>query len=415
MPIMTSIPISSHVRNLPASSTLAVSAKAKELKARGVDVIGFGTGEPDFDTPRHIIESLYRAVEEGYTRYAPSPGRPDCRERIARKLQEDNGLPVEGRDVVITAGGKQAIYLAMQCLIEPGRGDEVLLVAPAWVSVPAIVEVCGGVARHVSGSIDTDWKITPEQLEEAITERTIAVMINSPSNPCGTVYTPEELKALAEVLERHPGITLLSDEIYEKLIYPEIDPDVRHLSLGSLPELADRTITINGLSKAFAMTGWRIGYLATPSGGGEFAAHAGKLHSQMVSSITAFCMPPIIEALDHGSEAVESMRSTFAQRGRLMFELLSEIDGIRCARPSGAFYCFPELSGCFGRTSPGGVRIESSLEFCSALLEEANVAVVPGTDFGPTAVDCCRLSFAASEREIRTGCERISEFVSSLK
>ena len=414
MPTMTSIPISSYVRNLPASSTLAVSAKAKELKAQGVDVIGFGTGEPDFGTPRHIIESLYRAIEDGYTRYAPSPGRPDCRDRIALKLREENNLPVEGRDVVVTVGGKQAIYLAMKCLIEPGRGDEVLMVSPSWVSVPAIVGVCGGVATHVSGTIDTDWKITPEQLDEAITDRTIAVMINSPSNPCGTVYTPEELSGLAEVLARHPKVTVLSDEIYEKLIYPEIAPDVRHFSLGSMPELADRTITVNGLSKAFAMTGWRIGYLATPSGGGEFAANVGKLHSQMVSSITAFCMPPIIEALDNGSEAVESMRSAFAQRGKLMFDLLSQIEGIRCIRPAGAFYCFPELSGCFGRTSPGGVRIESSLDFCNALLEEANVAVVPGNDFGPTAAACCRLSFAASEHEITTGCERISDFVSSL-
>ena len=415
MTIMTSIPISSSVRNLPASSTLAVSAKAKELKAQGVDVIGFGTGEPDFGTPRHIIESLYRAVEDGHTRYAPSPGRPDCRERIARKLREDNGIPVEGKDVVVTVGGKQAIYLAMKCLIEPGRGDEVLMVSPAWVSVPAIVEVCGGIARHVAGTIDTGWKITPEQLDDAITDRTIAVMINSPSNPCGTVYSPEELAALAEVLVRHPGVTLLSDEIYEKLIYPEIDPDVRHHSLGSMPELAERTITINGLSKAFAMTGWRIGYLATPSGGGEFAANAGKLHSQMVSSIPAFCMPPIIEALDHGADAVESMRSTFAERGKLMFDLLDQVDGIRCVRPAGAFYCFPELSGCFGRTSPGGIRIDSALDFCSALLEEASVAVVPGTDFGPTSLNCCRLSFAASEQEITTGCERISEFVSSLR
>ena len=415
MPTMTSIPISSCVRSLAPSSTLAVSARAKELKAQGVDVIGFGTGEPDFGTPRHIIESLYRAVEDGCTHYAPSPGTPDCRDRIARKLREDNDIPVEGRDVVVTVGGKQAIYLAMKCLIEPGRGDEVLMVSPAWVSVPAIVGVCGGVATHVSGTIDTDWKITPEQLEEAITDRTIAVMINSPSNPCGVVYSPKELADLAEVLIRHPKITLLSDEIYEKLIYPEIDPEVRHYSLGSMPELAERTITVNGLSKAFAMTGWRIGYLATPSGGGDFAANAGKLHSQMVSSVPSFCMPPIIEALDNGSEAVESMRAAFAKRGKLMFELLDQIDGIRCVRPAGAFYCFPELSGCFGRTSPGGIRIESSLDFCNALIEESRVAVVPGTDFGPTAATCCRLSFAASDQEITTGCERISDFVTSLR
>ena len=386
----------------------------RELKANGVDVIGFGTGEPDFATPRHIVESLYRAVEQGHTRYAPSPGSPESRDRIARKLREENQLPVEGKDVVVTVGGKQAIYLTMQCLIEPGRGDEVLLVSPSWVSVPAIIEVCGGIATHVSGTIDSGWKITAAQLEQAINERTVAVMINSPSNPCGTMYSPEELKSLAEVLIRHPRLTVISDEIYEKLIYPEIDDSIRHFSLGSIPELANRTITLNGLSKAFAMTGWRIGYLATPSGSGEFAAHAGKLHSQMLSSIPAFCMPPIIEALDHGAEAVEFMRRTFAHRGNLMFDLLDQIEGIRCVRPTGAFYCFPDVSDCLGRTTAGGLPLETSMDFCRALLEEVHVGVVPGVDFGPTAANCFRLSFASSEQEIVGGCERISDFVSSF-
>lgn len=391
-----------------------MSAKARELKANGVDVISFGTGEPDFGTPRHIVESLYRAVEQGHTRYAPSPGSPESRDRIARKLREENDLPVAGKDVVVTVGAKQAIFLAMQCLIEPGRGDEVLLVSPSWVSVPAIIEVCGGVTTHVSGTIDSEWKITAEQLEESINDRTVAVMINSPSNPCGIIHSLEELKALAEVLIRHPRLTVISDEIYEKLIYPEIDATVCHFSLGSIPELADRTITINGLSKAFAMTGWRIGYLATPSGNGEFAAHAGKLHSQMLSSIPTFCMPPIIEALDHGAEAVESMRRAFAHRGDLMFGLLEQVEGIRCVRPTGAFYCFPDFSDCLGRTSAGGRPLETCMDFCDALLEEVNVGVVPGTDFGPTASNCCRLSFASSEQEITGGCERISDFVSSL-
>ena len=278
-------------------------------QGRRVDVVGFGTGEPDFDTPDHICESLFTAVKAGKTRYAPSPGTPECREAIARKLRDDNGIPVESRDVVVTAGGKQAIYLAMQCLLEPGKGDEVLLVSPAWVSVPAIVEVCGGVARFVSGTIDSGWKITPEQLDQAITERTKVVVINSPSNPCGTVYRPDELKALAEVLIRHPHVTLMSDEIYEKMIYPELDPSVSHFSLGSMPELAQRTITINGLSKAYAMTGWRIGYLATPSGEGEFAAHAGKLHSQMLSSIPAFCMPTTWRR-----SSMERMKSSACER-----------------------------------------------------------------------------------------------------
>ena len=213
---------------------------------------------------------------------------------------------------------------------------------------------------------------------------------------------------------RHPHVTLMSDEIYEKMIYPELDPAVSHVSLGSFPELAQRTITINGLSKAYAMTGWRIGYLATPSGDGDFAAHAGKLHSQMLSSIPAFCMPVILEAIEHGGDEVERMRRSFAKRGAMMYERLSAIDGVRCAKPLGAFYCFPELSGCFGRRTPGGVVIGDVIDFCTALLEEANVAVVPGTDFGPTASTCCRLSFAASEDEIEKGCQRLASFVSSL-
>ena len=415
MPTMHTTQVSPHVRNLPASSTLAVSAKAKELKAQGVDVVGFGTGEPDFETPAHIIDSLVEAARGGHTHYAPSPGSPECREVIARKLRDENGLPVEARHVVVTVGGKEAIYLTMQCLIEPGRGDEVLMVAPAWVSVPAIIEVCGGTATWVSGTIDTGWKITPEELDASITPKTVAVVINSPSNPCGTAYTPDELRALAEVIARHDHVTLVSDEIYEKLMYPELAPGLEHFSVGSMPELADRTITINGLSKSHAMTGWRIGYLATPAGDGAFAAAAGKLHSQMVSSIPAFCMPPIVEAIENGAPAVEQMRQTFARRGALMYEKLSAIDGLRCMKPAGAFYCFPELSGCFGRTTPGGVKIEDAIGFCSALLEEANVAVVPGTDFGPTAANCCRLSFAASEEDIERGCDRLAEFVASLR
>lgn len=407
--------VSPHVLNLPASSTLAVSAKARELRAQGVDVVGFGTGEPDFDTPQHIIDSLAEAANSGHTHYAPSPGSPECREVIARKLREENGLPVDPAHVVVTVGGKQAIYLAMQCLLEPGRGDEVLLVGPAWVSVPAIIEVCGGTVRWVSGTIDSGWKITPEALEAAITPRTVAVMINSPSNPCGTAYTPDELRALARTVAAHDHVTLVSDEIYEKLVYPELVPGAEHFSMGSMPEVAERTITINGLSKGWAMTGWRIGWLATPAGDGAFAAAAGKLHSQMLSSIPAFCMPPIIEAIERGGPAVESMRQRFARRGAMMHERLDAIEGIRCARPAGAFYCFPELCGCFGRTTPAGTVIEDAIGFCSALLEEANVAVVPGTDFGPTAQDCCRLSFAASETDIERGCERLATFVGSLR
>ena len=286
------------------------------------------------------------------------------------------------------------------------------MVGPAWVSVPAIIGVCGGIPCWVSGTIDTDWKITPEQLDAAITSRTVAVMINSPSNPCGTAYSPDELRALAGVVARHEHVTLVSDEIYEKLIYPELVPGTEHFSVGSMPELAERTITINGLSKGWAMTGWRIGYLATPANDGGFAAAAGTLHSQMLSSIPAFCMPPIIEALENGAAEVERMRRSFAHRGGLMHEKLDAIDGIRCARPAGAFYCFPELSGCFGRTSPRGSLIEDTMSFCSALLEEANVAVVPGATSAPAA-NCCRLS-RASEDDIVQGCDRLAEFVASL-
>jgi len=405
--------LSDRVRSLRESSTLAVSARAAAMKSRGEDVIGFGAGEPDFETPPAIRKAATTALEAGRTRYVSTAGDPVAREAVARKLREENGLGCTAADVVITVGAKHAVYLALQCLLDPGRGQEVLLPTPAWVSYRPLIELAGGTCIEVPGAMERGFRPTPAQFDAAITPRTCAIILNSPSNPCGVAWTPAEIEAVAAVLARHPNIVVLSDEIYEKLLYPEITPGLRHLSPGSLPALRARTITINGLSKAFAMTGWRIGYLAAPPGSG-FAAEAAKLQGQMTNNITAFVYPSIVEALTNGAAAVESMRQAFARRAKLTAELLNGLPGVELVPPDAAFYAFPRIRGCIGRRSPGGRPVDCAASFAEALLEEAKVAVVPGEDFGAVGADHIRLSFACSEAEIERGCGRIAEFVRRL-
>ena len=406
--------IAERVSRMKPSATLAVTQKAKSLKAAGVDVIGFGAGEPDFDTPEFIKEAAIEALRSGMTGYVPSPGLPDTREVIADKLQQQNGIRCRPEDVCVTVGAKHAVYLALHCLLDPGSGGEVILPTPAWVSYKPQIELLGGRVVELAAPIDQGFKVTPEQVEQAITDRTVAMILNSPSNPCGTVYTPDELRAITEVLKDHPQVTLISDEIYEKLIYPEIEPGLSHLSPGSIDSIADRTITINGLSKAYAMTGWRIGYVCAPGDDGEVIKHITKLQSQMTSSITSFCLPAVSAALRGDGEIVEHMRTTFAARARLVGQLLGGFDRTRIVQPSGAFYIFPDISGCFGLKSPQGRRIDSALSFAEALLEEANVAVVPGEDFGEIARGNVRMSFACSDEHIEQGCARMSEWIDSL-
>ncbi|MHC4414612.1 MAG: pyridoxal phosphate-dependent aminotransferase [Planctomycetota bacterium] len=405
--------LSQRARNLKPSATFAVNARVQKLLAQGLDVIGFGVGEPDFDTPAQIKQSAIDALLAGQTHYMPVAGEPRAREAIADKLRRENGLGCTADQIVISAGAKHSIYLALQCLLDPGRGQEVILPTPAWVSYRPMIELAGGTVVEVPGPLENDFKITPRQLEQAISDRSAALIINSPSNPCGTMYSPDELRDLAAVLEPHDRITVVTDEIYEKLVYG----DVGHFSLGSIEALAPRVVTVNGLSKAYAMTGWRIGYACAPAAeGGESLAKAmAKLQGQMTSNITSFCYAAITEALASGAAAVQRMREVFAERARIMHERLLAMPGVRCPRPSGAFYVFPDISAHFGKRSGGGHTIDSSLTFAEALLDEAQVAVVPGADFGAGGDRHVRLSFACSTDLIEEGCRRIDAWLGAVR
>ena len=408
------IRLSDRVNSLKPSATLAVDAKVKSLRSAGVDVIGFGAGEPDFDTPTNVKQAAISALLAGKTKYAPTEGEAAARAAIAAKLKRENSIECTADDIIINVGAKHSIYLALQCLLDPGKRQQVILPTPAWVSYRPMTELAGGEIIEVPGMIDDDFKITPHQLEKAITPHTAAIIINSPSNPSGTMYSPAELIALGEVLKKHEQITIITDEIYEKLIYT----NVKHFSLGSIPELAHRTVTINGMSKAYAMTGWRIGYACCPKpphGDVNLIKAMTKLQGQMTSNITSFVYPAIVEALTNCSESVEQMRQKFAERAALIHQKITSIPGLKCPRPTGAFYVFPDISITFGKTSPGGKKIDSALSFAGALLEDAKVAVVPGEDFGHCARHHVRLSFACSEQNIIEGCTRIDEWVRGLR
>jgi aspartate aminotransferase len=406
--------VSSHISRMKESATLAVAAKAAALKAAGKPVIGFGVGEPDFDTPANIREAAKQAIDKGMTRYAPTPGDKASREAIAKKLRDENGIACNAQDITLTVGAKHAIYMSLMAIIEPGAGDEVILPTPAWVSYKPLIELAGAACIEVPSSVATNFKMTAAQLEAAITPRTRAVMLNSPSNPCGTVYTVKEFAALIDVLAKHPNITVVSDEIYEKLIYPEIEAGLKHVSPGADARLADRTITINGMSKAFAMTGWRVGYLAAPGKNGVLAKEIIKLQGQMTNSIPSFIMPAVVEALTNSAASVETMRQSFAARAALVHKLLSGIKRLNVCKSTGAFYSFPDIHACLGLKTSAGRVIDSAQAFAEALLEETFVAVVPGEDFGECARENIRISFACSEANIYEGLQRLEKFVTAL-
>lgn len=396
------------------SSTLAVAARAAALKKEGADVVAFGTGEPDFDTPNNIKEAAERALRAGQTKYVATPGTLEARAAVAAKLHGENGIACKPEHVAITAGAKHALYLTLQTLID--AGDDVVLPTPAWVSYRPLIELAGGRCIEVAGSSEQGFKVTPAQLAAAMTPRTVAVILNSPSNPCGIAYTEPEIRALCEVIAAHPRAVLVSDEIYEKLVYPEVDPGLRHFSPGSIPAMAERTITLNGLSKAFAMTGWRIGYVCAPGGNGKFMQELIKLQGQMTNNIPAFFMPAIVEAFSpRSAPQVEAMRVAFARRAAVVDELVRAIPRFRSVRPNGAFYSFPSIAACKGLTSPGGRRIEDAQTFAEALLLEAHVAVVPGGDFGACAADHIRITFATDEATLRKGMTRIADFTAALR
>lgn len=421
---MTPPTISRRVASLKPSITVAFTNRAKLLREEGVDVLAFAAGEPDFDTPAPIKQAAIDALLAGQTKYMPTLGDTPTRAAIAEKLTRENGIPdLKPDHIAIGAGGKHVLFSALHCLFDPpdpGEAPwEMLLPAPAWVSYRPIAELAGGKVIELPTRPEDDFKISPEQLAEAITPRSRVLVINSPSNPCGTMYTPDELKALAAVVADKaagaaPNLVVLSDEIYEKIVYAGID----HFSIGSVASIADRTITINGLSKAYSMTGWRIGYAAIPGDFGlNFIKALGTLQGQMTTNITSFNYPAIRCALTDPlvAEQVERMRLAFASRAGRIKQRLDEIDGVRCPTPTGAFYAFPDISGLFGRITPEGRTIGSALDLCEALLAESKLAFVPGEDFGGCGGEHVRISFACSEAQIDAGMDRFAAFVRALE
>jgi aspartate aminotransferase len=389
--------LSTWARNITPSPTLAVDAKAKELKAAGEDVCGFGAGEPDFDTPEFIKEACAKALAEGKTKYAPAPGIPDLRAAIAEKYVRDNGVEgVEPAQVVVSPGGKYSCSLAITAVVSPG--DEVIIPAPFWVSYPEMVKLAGGTPKTIFAGKESEFKITPKQLREAITPKTRLVVLNSPSNPTGTVYTRAELEALTEVA-LEAGVYIMSDEIYEYLLYDGVE----HVSPASFSkEAADSVITVAGFSKTFSMTGWRLGTLMAPA---PIAKAVASIQSQTSSNATTFAQYGALAAMqqwDKSMEAVRGMLEVFDRRRLFLLEGLNAIDGIECARAQGAFYLFPKMDA-FGL---------SAHDFASKILEEEKVAVVPGEGFG--APGYMRLSYATSDEVIEKGLERLARFCAKL-
>ena len=391
--------LSNRIKSLPASATLAMAAKARELKNQGIDIIGLSLGEPDFNTPEFIKEAAIQAVKNNYNSYSPVDGYADLKAAICEKFKSDNGLEYQASQVVVSTGAKQSIANVCMVLLDPG--DEVLLPAPYWVSYSAIATLAEAKSIIIPSSIATDFKITPEQLEAAITPKTKLVMFNSPNNPSGTIYTEAEYRALGAVLQKYPDIYILSDEIYEHINY-----GTPHFSIAAITELYDRTITVNGVAKAFAMTGWRIGYIGAP----EWIAKAcNKMQGQMTSGANCIAQRATIAAVSAPTSEIQYMVDEFNNRRALILKLLSEIPGFKLNEPQGAFYVFPDVSSYFGKTIKGKT-IENANDFALFLLEEAHVATVTGEAFGNS--DCIRISYAASEEEIKTAVERIKNALS---
>jgi aspartate aminotransferase len=392
LPKKVRMKLATRVSKVTPSLTLAIAAKAKALKAEGIDVCSFSAGEPDFDTPAHIKAAAAKALDEGKTKYGAAAGEPKLRDAIARKLKTDNGLDYKSENVIVTNGGKHSLYNLMVALIDPG--DEVIIPAPYWLSYPEMVTLVGGVPVIVTTDATTGYKITPEQLRKSITPKTKLFILNSPSNPTGMVYTPDEIKALAQVVV-DADIFVVSDEIYEKILYDGAE----HISIGSLgKEIFDRTLISNGFAKAYSMTGWRLGYLAGPV---EIIKAASTIQGHSTSNVCTFAQYGAIAALQSSQDCVEEMRQAFAKRRQVMLDRLNAIPGLSTAKPDGAFYLFPDISKT-------GLK---SLEFCDALLEEHQVAVIPGIAFG--ADNNIRLSYATDMATIEKGMDRLEKFVKS--
>jgi aspartate aminotransferase len=388
--------LSNRINSLPISETLAMAAKARELKAQGKDIISLSLGEPDFNTPDFIKDAAIQAIHDNYNSYSPVDGYLDLKQAICEKFKRDNNLEYKPNQVVVSTGAKQSIANIALVLLNPG--DEVLLPAPYWVSYSAIVTLAEATYKEIPSTIETDFKITPEQLEAAITPKTKLVFFNSPNNPSGSAYSEDEYRALAKVLEKHPNIYILSDEIYEHINYGEPT-----FSFAAIESMYDRTITVNGVAKAFAMTGWRIGYI----GGPEWIAKAcNKLQGQITSGANCIAQRATIAALEAPVSKIQYMVDEFHSRRDIVIDLLGKIDGFKLNIPSGAFYVFPDISSFFGKIIKG-YKIETASDFSMFLLEEANIATVTGEAFG--APNCIRISYAASEEQLREAINRIKK------
>ena len=394
--------LSDRLNRLAPSATLAMSQKSSEMKAQGIDVINMSVGEPDFNTPENIKEAAKKAIDDNFSRYSPVPGYPDLRKAIVAKLKNENGLDYTVNEVIVGTGGKQGICNVILALVNPG--DEVIIPAPYWVSYPQMAKLAGGVPVIVNAGFDQDFKMTPEQLEAAITPKTKMLILCSPSNPTGSVYSKEELAALADVLRKHPDVFVLADEIYEHINYIG-----KHHSIAQEPGLKEQVIIANGVSKAYAMTGWRIGFLAGPE---WIIKGCNKLQGQYTSGTCSVSQKAAEAAYTLDQSAVEKMRQAFERRRDLIVKLAKEVPGLEVNIPQGAFYLFPKCNSYFGKSN-GNKTINNSTDFAMYLLEEAHVATVGGDAFGDP--DCFRMSYATSDENIKEAIRRIKEALSKLK
>ncbi len=387
------------------SATIAVSNKARELKAAGRDVIGLGAGEPDFDTPDNIKKAAIDAITRGETKYTAVDGIPELKKAIAEKFKRENGIDYEPGQCFVAPGGKPIIYNAMMATLNPG--DEVIIPAPYWVSYPDIVLLAGGTPVAVEATIEHNFKLQPDQLEAAITEKTKWIIFNSPSNPTGAAYTRDELKALTDVLVKHPHVWILTDDMYEHLVYDDFEFCT---PVQIEPSLKDRTLTMNGVSKAYAMTGWRIGYAAGPQ---VLINAMRKIQSQSTSNPTSISQWAALEALNGTQDFIPERAKVFKERRDMVVAMLNECEGLECPTPEGAFYVYPSCAGCIGKTAPSGKVIENDSDFVTELLETEGVAVVQGVAFGLEPY--FRVSYATSTEALTEACARIKRFCAALK
>lgn len=393
--------LSERLNRLSPSATLAMSQRSNELKAQGVDVINMSVGEPDFNTPDHIKEAAIRAVQENYSRYSPVPGYPALKQAIVNKLKNENGLDYAPSQILCSNGAKQSVCNVIMAIVD--KGDEVIIPAPYWVSYPQMVKLADGEPVYIEATIEQDFKITPEQLEAAITPRTRAIILCSPSNPTGSVYTREELEALKNVLLKHERVIIIADEIYEHISYMG-----SHASMAQFDDIKDRVVVINGVSKAYAMTGWRIGFIAAPE---WIVKGCNKLQGQYTSGPCSVSQKAAEEAFAGPQECVEEMRQAFERRRDLIVNLAKEIPGLEVNCPQGAFYLFPKCSSFFGKRC-GDRVIQTSTDLAMYLLEEGHVATVGGDDFG--SPECFRMSYATSDENIIEAMRRIREALARL-